>query len=88
MPKAFDGRERTWKKKKYELLAYLGCKQSRQDSIPLSNVIYIDDNPDFTIADDAPELLQCVATMEQHGEHWKVDNIEIYNIYSNRDSGR
>ena len=64
MPKAFDGRERTWKKKKRELLAYLGRKQSRQDGVPLSYVIYIDDNQDFTIADDAPELLQHVATME------------------------
>ena len=69
MPEAFDGRERTWKKKKCELLAYLGCKQLRQDGVLLSYVIYIDDNQDFTIADDAPELLQCVATMEQHGEH-------------------
>ena len=64
MPKAFDGRERTWEKKKRELLAYLGHKQSRQEGVPLSYVICIDDNQDFTIADDAPELLQCVATME------------------------
>ena len=64
MPEAFDGRERTWKKKKCELLAYLGCTQSRQEGVPLSYVIYIDDDQDFTIADDAPELLQHVATME------------------------
>ena len=64
MPEAFDGRERTWKKKKRELLAYLGRKQSRQEGVPLSYVIYIDDDQDFTIADDAPELLQRIATME------------------------
>ena len=80
MPEDFDGRERTWKKKKRELLAYLGHKQSRQEGVPLSYVIYIDDDKDFTIPDDAPELLQRVATMEQHGEHWEADNIEIYNI--------
>ena len=80
MSEAFDGRERTWIKKKRELLAYLSRKQSRHDGVPLSYVIYIDDNQDFTIADDAPELLQCVATMERHGEHWEADNVEIYNI--------
>ena len=53
----------------HELLAYLCHKQSRQEGVPLSYVIYIDDDQDFTIADDAPELLQCVATMERHGEH-------------------
>ena len=36
MPEAFDGRERTWKKKKRELIAYLGRKQSRQKGVPLS----------------------------------------------------
>ena len=80
MPEAFDGRERTWKKKKLELLAYLGHKQSRQEGVPLSYVIYIDDDQDLTIADDAPELLQRVATMECHGEHWEADNVEMYNI--------
>ena len=80
MAEAFDGRERTWKKKKHELLAYLGHKQSREEGVPLSYVIYIDYDQDFTIADDAPELLQRVATMERHGEHWEADNVEIYNI--------
>ena len=80
MPEAFDGQERTWKKKKHELLAYLGRKQSRQEGVPLSYVIYIDDDQDFTIADDAPELLQHIAAMERHGEHWEADNVEIYNI--------
>ena len=80
MPEAFDGRKRTWKKKKRELLAYLGHKQSRQEGVPLSYVIYINDDQDFTIADDAPELLQRIATMECHGEHWEADNIEMYNI--------
>ena len=46
----------------------------------MSYIIYIADDQDFTIADNAPELLQCVTTMEQHGEHWEADNIEIYNI--------
>ena len=64
MPEAFDGKERTWKKKKRELLAYLGHKQSRQNSVLLSYVIYIDEDQDFTISDHSPELLQCVATME------------------------
>ena len=32
------------------------------------------------LADDAPELLQRIATMERHGEHWEADNVEIYNI--------
>ena len=80
MPEAFDGRERTWKKKKREMLAYLDRKQLRQEGVPLSYVIYIDDDQDFTIADDAPELLQCVATMERHGKHWEADNVEMYNI--------
>ena len=87
MPEAFDGRERTWKKKKRELLAYLGRKQSRQEGVPLSYVIYIDDDQDFTIADDAPELLQRVATMERHGEHWDADNVEIYNILATWTAG-
>ena len=67
-------------KEEPELLAYLGCKQSKQDSAPLSYIIYITDDQDFTITDDAPELLQCVATMERHGEPWEADNVEIYII--------
>ena len=48
----------------------------------MSYIIYIADDQDFTITDNAPELLQCVTTMEQHGEHWEADNLEIYNILS------
>ena len=53
-----------WEKKKRELLAYIGRKTPTQDVVPLSYMIYIDDDVDFTIAADTPKSLQQLAMME------------------------
>jgi hypothetical protein len=79
-PEPFSGKEREWKKKKREFIAYLGRKPSRQDGIPLSYVVYIPNDPDFDIGPDAPSVMQQIVSANRHGQNWEADNVEVHNI--------
>ena len=88
LPDTWNGKVTDWKKKKRELVAFLGQKASKRgDNIPLVYVIYDENDGDFHIDDNAPQLLQQIRDADRAGPDFQADNFTIHNILTQWTSG-
>ena len=88
MPDPWSGRIKDWRRKKRELIAYLGNVPSRRGAgLPLVYVIYSDDDDSFGFEDGAPHALQEIRDAERQGPDFEADNMAVFNILTTWTSG-
>jgi len=77
MPEPFDGRIKSWPKKKREFIAYLGQLEGVSGQ-PLVYVIWREEDDDAI--EDAGELIQAIRNAVKHGRDYEQDNYKVFNI--------